>query len=190
RPIEDPAEMGSTVDEAAARVGLTRLELSQALASFVRSILSGNSRFDRFMDGDREALTTDEQAGLRVFRTKGRCSFCHAGPTLTDEEFHNTGVAWSASDSIGHFLDDGRSLVTGRDADRGSFRTPTLREVARSAPYMHDGSLATLEDVVDFYDRGGRPNPYLDVDIRPIGLTADEKTALVAFLRALNGTSN
>jgi cytochrome c peroxidase len=79
-PIEDPAGMGSTVDEAAGRVGLTRLELSQALASFVRSILAGNSRFDRFVNGSREALAADAQAGLRAFRTKGRCSFCHAEP--------------------------------------------------------------------------------------------------------------
>jgi cytochrome c peroxidase len=195
RPIEDPLEMGLLVDEAAARVGLSREELSHALASFVRSILVGDSRFDRFVDGDRDALTEDEQAGLRVFRTKGRCAFCHAGPTFTDEGFHNTGVAWSPVDPgagampgagpAGVFRDEGRWLVTGRESDRGAFKTPTLREVARTVPYMHDGSLATLEAVVDFYDKGGRPNPNLDPDIRPIGLTANEKRALVAFLRTL-----
>jgi len=195
RPIEDPLEMGLDPDEAADRVGLSREELSHGLASFVRSILVGNSRFDRFVDGDRDALTDEEQAGLRVFRTKGRCAFCHSGPTFTDEEFHNTGVAWSPDDPDvsgppaeglpGAFLDEGRWLVTGRDADRGAFKTPTLREVARTAPYMHDGSLATLETVVDFYDGGGRPNPNLDADIRPMRLTEDEKRALVAFLRAL-----
>ena len=205
RPIEDPSEMGLSADEASGRVGRSREELSQALASFVRSILIGGSRFDRFIDGDRDALTPEEQAGLRLFRTKGRCSFCHAGPTFTDEEFHNTGVAWSSTSSAsvpptgsgqvpstgsvqaGVFLDEGRWLVTGREADRGVFKTPTLREVARTAPYMHDGSLATLEAVVDFYDQGGRLNPNLGADIRPIDLTADEKRALVAFLRALAG---
>ncbi len=207
RPIEDPLEMGFDADEAAARVGISREELSHALASFVRSILIGDSRFDRFIDGDRDALTAEEQAGLRVFRTKGRCAFCHSGPTFTDEEFHNTGVAWSPHDPetagpevvreapaagltpAGRLLDEGRWLVTSREADRGAFKTPTLREVARTAPYMHDGSLATLEAVVDFYDGGGKPNPNLDADIKPIGLTVGEKRALVAFLRALGGTA-
>jgi cytochrome c peroxidase len=198
RPIADPLEMGADVDEAAARVGLSRDELSRALASFVRSLLVGGSRFDRFINGDRDALTEEEQAGLRVFRTRGRCAFCHSGPTFTDEEFHNTGVAWSPATTVGDtasarfdpaglFLDEGRWLVTAREADRGAFKTPTLREVGRTAPYMHDGSLATLEAVVDFYDGGGRPNPNLDADIRPIGLRPDEKRALVAFLRALGG---
>jgi cytochrome c peroxidase len=200
RPVADPLEMGGDVDEAAARVGLSREELSHALASFVRSILVGDSRFDRFVDGERDALTDDERAGLRVFRTKGRCAFCHSGPTFTDEEFHNTGVAWSPSDAepessqlagrSGGFLDEGRWLVTGREPDRGAFKTPTLREVARTAPYMHDGSLATLEAVVDFYDGGGRPNPNLDADVRPIGLAADERRALVAFLRSLGSSAS
>jgi cytochrome c peroxidase len=183
RPIEDPAEMGSNAVAAAARVGLTRDQLARALASYVRSILAGNSRFDRFIAGDRRALSTDAQAGLRLFRGTGNCTACHIGPLLSDEQFHNTGVAWVRD----RFLDDGRAGVSRRDADRGAFKTPTLREVARTAPYMHDGSLRTLEDVVDFYNRGGRANPALDREIRPLGLARTEKQQLAAFLRALSG---
>jgi cytochrome c peroxidase len=98
---------------------------------------------------------------------------CHIGPLLSDEQFHNTGVAWAGD----RFLDDGRVGVTGRDADRGAFKTPTLREVARTAPYMHDGSLGTLDEGGDFNDRGGRPVPDLDREIRPLGLTGTEKAA-------------
>jgi cytochrome c peroxidase len=183
RPIEDPAEMGSNAVAAAARVGLTRDQLARALASYVRSILAGNSRFDRFIAGDRRALSTDAQAGLRLFRGTGNCTACHIGPLLSDEQFHNTGVAWVRD----RFLDDGRAGVSRRDADRGAFKTPTLREVARTAPYMHDGSLRTLEDVIDFYNRGGRANPALDREIRPLGLARTEKQQLAAFLRALSG---
>ena len=97
------------------------------------------------------------------------------GPTFTDERLHNTGVAWKD----GRLADDG--------AGRGDFKTPTLREIDRTAPYMHDGSLATLEDVVEHYDRGGRVNPYLDEELRPLRLTIEEKRGLVAFLRSLSG---
>ena len=184
RPIEDPAEMGSNAIAAAARVGLTLSELSHALASYARSILAGNSSFDRYVNGDRTALSEEEQAGLRVFRGKGNCTACHIGPTFSDEEFHNTGVAFPD----GTLRDAGRFLVTGHDSDRGRFKTPTLREAARTAPYMHNGSLATLEEVIDFYDRGGRPNPGLDTEIRALRLTPLEKGSLVAFLRSLSGT--
>ena len=95
RPIEDPDEMGSSLTEAAARVGVDASELSRALSSFVRSILSGNAPFDRFINGDRDALTSDEQTGLRIFRGKGNCVSCHVGPNFSDERPHNTGVAWN-----------------------------------------------------------------------------------------------
>jgi cytochrome c peroxidase len=97
------------------------------------------------------------------------------GPNLTDEKLHNTGVAWR----------DGK--LTDIGAGQGDFKTPTLREVARTAPYMHDGSLATLEDVIDFYSGGGRANPNLDTELRPLHLSPDEKRAVVAFLRSLTG---
>jgi cytochrome c peroxidase len=174
-PIEAVDEMGSSVAAAAERVGLSRDALASALASYVRSILSGDSRFDRFTSGDRDALSSVERQGLQVFRGKGNCTACHVGPTLTDEKNHNTGVAWRS----GALVDAG--------SGGGAFKTPTLREIARTAPYMHDGSLAALTDVVEFYDGGGHRNPHLDEEIRPLRLTADEKVALVAFLETLSG---
>jgi cytochrome c peroxidase len=160
--------------------------IAQALATFVRSRLSGNSAFDRFLTGDASALGPEERRGLELFSGRARCARCHAGPLLSDEAFHNTGVAWQD----GRFLDAGRAAVTGKHADRGAFKTPTLREIARTAPYMHDGSLARLGDVIEFYDRGGRPNPNLDSEIRPLRLTAADKAQLQAFLRALNGAGS
>jgi cytochrome c peroxidase len=166
--------MGLTLGEAAERVGAGAEEISRALASFVRSILSGDSRFDRFVNGDREALSVEEQAGLQLFRGKANCVACHVGPNFTDERLHNTGIAWR----------DGK--LTDPGAGQGNFKTPTLREVARTAPYMHDGSLATLEEVIEYYDRGGNRNSNLDSEVRPLHLSADEKRNLVHFLRSLS----
>ena len=157
--------------------------LANALASYVRTILSGDSRYDRYVAGKADALNEQERLGLEVFRTKGNCVTCHLGPNLTDERFHNTGVGYQD----GQFADDGRFLVTGRSRDRGAFKTPTLRDVALTAPYMHDGSLETLERVIEDYDRGGTPNAHLDPEIRELNLSDGEKDALAAFLRTLNG---
>ena len=192
RPIQDPNEMDLALGEASARVRLPVEEISHALASYVRSILSGNAPYDRFVNGDRKALSVMAQAGLQVFRGKGNCTACHVGPTFSDERLHNTGIAWAATGSedagrAGRFLDEGRAEITGKPEDRGAFKTPTIRDVARTAPYMHDGSLATLDDVVRFYDEGGRANPNRDPELRPLRLTAKERQALVAFLRSLTG---
>jgi cytochrome c peroxidase len=183
QPIQNPDEMDLTLAEASARVMLDQATIARALASYVRSIRSGNSRFDRYTAGQTDALTAVELAGLRVFRGKGNCTACHTGPNFTDERLHNTGVSFRD----GRFDDDGHAAVSKKGADRGAFKTPTLREVARTAPYMHDGSLTTLEEVIDFYDRGGRPNPYLDPEIRPLRFATDERAALAAFLRVLSG---
>ncbi len=183
KPIQDPTEMDLTLEEASARVGLTRQEISQSLASYLRSIRSGNSALDRYMHGDAAALSDEQRRGLSVFRTKANCNACHVGPNFTDERFHNTGVAWRE----GRLVDEGRFAVSSRAEDRGAFKTPTLREIAATAPYMHDGSLATLEEVVEFYARGANPNPHLDAEIRPLELSEEEKRALVAFLRVLSG---
>jgi cytochrome c peroxidase len=182
-PILNPIEMGLTLPEIQARTGLRPEEVARAIASYVRTILDGDSRYDRYVNGDQKALSAEQKLGLAVFRSKGRCTTCHAGPNLTDEAFHNTGIAWR--DGVLH--DPGRFTVSGKPEDRGAFKVPTLREVSRTAPYMHDGSLATLEDVVDYYDRGGNANPGLDPDLRPLHLTAEEKGALVEFLRSLSG---
>jgi len=184
QPIQDPNEMDMTLPEVSRRVDMPIEEVSRSLASFVRSLLSGNSPFDRFISGDRSALSLEQQEGLQLFRGKANCTACHVGPTFSDERFHNTGVAWPE----GKLLDEGRFAVTGRVADRGAFKTPTLREIARSAPYMHDGSLVTLRDVVDYYNRGGNANPGLDTDLRPLKLTELEKNSLMAFLETLNGS--
>ena len=198
-PIEHPDELGFSVDGVVARLGrdrtyraqfraafardVTREDVARALASYIRSILAGDSPVDRYLAGSRDALSDDAQAGLRVFRGKANCTACHLGPTFSDERFHNTGVAWAG----GVLSDAGRAAVLGRTEDRGAFKTPTLRHVADTAPYMHDGTLARLEDVIDYYDRGGNPNPHLDPELRPLRLTAAEKTSLVSFLRALSG---
>jgi cytochrome c peroxidase len=174
QPIANPLEMGMKVEDAAARVGLTRDELTQALASYVRTILAGDSPYDRFLAGDRGALTSEQQAGLKLFRGKANCVACHLGPNLTDEEFHATGPAGT---------DLGRYEVSRRPEDRGAFKTPSLRQVAETPPYLHDGSLASLEAVVDFYDQGKGSDP----EIRPLRLTAEEKRQLVALLRAFTG---
>lgn len=174
-PILNPKELGMTEPEAERRTSLKIAEVTAALASYVRSIRSGDSRFDRYAAGKADALSDQERAGMSLFRGKARCILCHAGPNFTDESFHNTGIAWR----------DGALADPG--AGEGTFKVPTLREVARTAPYMHDGSLATLEDVVEYYDRGGNPNPYLDQDLRPLHLSTEEKRALVAFLKSLSG---
>lgn len=163
----------------------TLRQVALALAAYVRTIQTGDSPYDRYITGNRSALKTAARRGLDVFRGKGGCTGCHVGPTFSDEDFHNTGVAWRT----GVLTDEGRARVTRAAADRGAFKTPTLREVARTAPYMHDGSFATLAAVVDFYDRGGAPNPGLDSQLRPLKLAPGEKQNLVAFLRSLSGKS-
>ena len=183
QPIVNPREMDITLGEAASRLGLSRQEISQALASYVRTILAGNSPYDRYVAGDRSALSPEARQGLEIFRGKGNCATCHMGANLTDESFHNTGIAWrNGSDS-----DAGRFLVTHREQDRGAFKTPTLRQIAVMPPYMHDGSKATLQDVIEYYDKGGNRAPNLDPEIHPLHLTAAEKTALLALLRSFTG---
>ena len=181
KPIEDPNEMDLPIADAAQRVGLLPDEISRALATYLRSIMSGNAPYDRYVNGDRGALSKEARAGMRFFRGKGNCTACHVGPNFSDEKFHDTGIAWS-----GAFLDEGRAAITGQPADRGAFKTPTLREVEHSTPYMHDGSIDTLDAVVDYYDRGGNRHTLLDPELRPLGLSESEKRELVAFLRALS----
>jgi cytochrome c peroxidase len=190
KPIQDPNEMDLTLAEAERRLGLDATTISRALASYVRSVMSGDAPYDRFINGDRDALSQEQQRGLQIFRGKGNCTACHVGPTFSDERLHNTGVAWrdGSGGVTGVFADPGRFDVTNRPEDRGAFKTPTLREVARTSPYMHDGSFRTLEDVVNFYSDGGRRNPAQDSEIRLLRLTPAEKRALVAFLKSLSGT--
>ncbi|MEX2261347.1 MAG: cytochrome c peroxidase [Bryobacteraceae bacterium] len=192
-PIVNEKEMDLTMDEAVTRVregygeAFQRVfgrpanadDLARALATYVRTILSGDSPYDRYVGGDREALSEEARTGLRLFRGKANCVVCHLGPNLTDERFHNTG--------IGGLDDPGRYAITKQEPDRGAFKTPTLREAAGTGPYMHNGSIATLEKVIEEYDKGGKASPSLDPEMRPLKLTDAEKKALLAFLKALSG---
>jgi cytochrome c peroxidase len=156
--------------------------VAQAIAAYERTILSGNSAYDHFSAGDKSALSPDAQRGLVIFEGKARCVRCHAGFNFTDESFHNLGVGMNRENP-----DLGRHTVTQLETDKGAFKTPTLRDVAARGPYMHDGSLASLEDVVAFYNQGGSQNPWLSKEIRPLNLTGGEQVDLVAFLNALTG---
>jgi len=201
QPIENEREMGLALEEALARlgaeagysesfagaypVGLSRDNLARALAQFVRRQVLGDSPVDRFRSGgERAALTPLQRTGLWVYESKGGCWRCHVGPNFTDEGFHNTGVG--AVDGVPA---PGRFAVTGAEADLGRFKTPTLRGVALTAPYMHDGSLATLREVLELYRRGGRPNPNLDPLLAPVELSDHEVDALVAFLEGLSAAA-
>lgn len=200
KPIENPLEMDLSLDEAVGRITADAdyaaafqevfqaspepRHLAMALATYVRTIVSGDSRYDRYLAGEADALNAAERRGLELFRGKASCVVCHLGPNLTDEDFHNTGVGWDE----GSAHDLGRAEFTTEELDNGAFRTPTLREVASTGPYMHDGSLKTLEDVVDFYSDGGKSNPYLDSEVLRLDLTPAEKADLVSFLHTLNGT--
>jgi cytochrome c peroxidase len=166
--------------------------LGDALASFQRSLVFVDSRFDRYLfDGDTNALNAAEVRGWKLFTgTRTNCAGCHT-PALSggrdvraafrDHRFHNIGVGYAN----GEMQDLGRYEHTSSPPDWGAFLTPSLRNVGLTSPYMHDGSIRTLEEVVDFYVRGGNPNPNLDVTITPLRLTAVEQADLVAFLRSL-----
>ena len=199
RPITEPTEMGMSLDQVVRRLrklpawravfrrtlgdDVRESGLARALAAYVRSIRAGESRFDAAMLGENFALTDVEQRGLELFQGRARCARCHSGALLTDESFHNTGVAWRTGEPV----DSGRALVTRRATDIGAFKTPTLRQIGTTAPYMHDGSLRTLSEVIEFYDGGGHPNPHRDPELRPLGLSATEKSSLLAFLGVLDG---
>jgi cytochrome c peroxidase len=179
--------------------------MAKAIATFERvAALSGNSRYDKYNAGDNKALSDSEKRGLVLFgltlnsdddfrpgvtRQKAKCSLCHVGFNFTDEQFHNLGVGWN--EKTGRFSDLGRWAIdpigAKVDANLGAFKTPTLRDVEKTAPYMHDGSMATLEQVVEHYDKGGNPNPSLDTDMTKLNLTAQEKADVVAFMKALTG---
>jgi cytochrome c peroxidase len=162
-----------------------------ALAAFERTILSGNSAFDQYRyQGRKDALSAAQIRGLAIFTDpkKGNCSACHTiGPDFalfTDNGFHNTGEGVGTD---GEFSDKGRFEVTRLDVDKGAFKTPTLRGVAVSGPYMHDGKLKTLKEVVDFYAGGGNSNPYLDKRISTIQLSGRDRSDLVEFMKSLTG---
>lgn len=156
--------------------------VGKAIAAYVRTILSGNSPYDRFRAGDKQALSLAAQRGLALFEGKAQCVRCHAGFNFTDEGYRNIGVGMDKDKP-----DLGRFVVTKNETDKGAFKTPTLRDVAKRGPFMHDGSEKTLADVVAFYNKGGVKNPWLSGEIRPLGLTEREQANLVEFMKALTG---
>jgi len=166
-------------------------KVTAALASFERTLISGNSPFDQYeFAGNKNALTPAAIRGLAIFRDpkRGNCATCHTIGTnyalFTDGKFHNIGVGVNDE---GELTDLGRYDETKLEVDKAAFKTPTLRNVAKTAPYMHDGSLKTLKDVVDFYAGGGNSNPYLDKEIKAIHLAGQERADLVEFLKSLTG---
>ncbi len=207
-PIADPLEMNQTHDVSVSKIShdpayksrfaeafipgdVTLETIEKCLASFERTLLSGNSPFDRYQyAGDKQALSPAAIHGLSLFMDphKGNCAVCHTIDAryalFTDGKFHNTGAGITGD---GAFTDLGRNSQTNLDVDKGAFKTPTLRNVALTAPYMHDGSMRTLSDVIDFYAGGGNSNPELDKNIHPLNLTASDRADLVSFLASLTG---
>jgi len=193
-PIIAPDEMAQPMDKLIARLSakrdyvrafakafpgdprVTEENLKKALATYERTLVSPPTRFDRFVECAADALSAQETEGFRLFAGKAGCSNCHAGWAFTDYAFYDIGLASE---------DRGRGAVLRIDKAEHAFKTPSLREVSRRAPYMHDGSLATLRDVVRHYAGGITDRPTLPVDLRRISLDATEQEALVAFLKTL-----
>lgn len=158
--------------------------VSQALAAFMRTIVSTDSPWIRFRNGDSSALSEAAQRGYTLFNEKAGCAKCHTGALLTDLQYHNVGIGMAAETP-----DVGRFSVTKEERDTGAFKTPTLLDISRSAPYFHNGSVATLEEAVDQMLAGGLPNPRLDTaNLQPVSLTSQERAELLQFLRELTVT--
>ena len=170
----------SAFDVAFGKGEITTLKIEQALATFERSIVSGEAPFDRWVRGDQTAINAAAKRGFVLFNGKANCAACHSGWAFTDVSFHDIGVA--KNDDIGR----GRLFPTSVKLQY-AFKTPTLRDVARRRPYMHDGSLPTLEDVIDLYNRGGIDRPSRDDEIHQLNLPESEKADLIAFLQTLSG---
>lgn len=157
--------------------------VGKAIASFERTLVTPNSRFDQYSQGNKEALNDSEKRGLILFVSKASCTQCHKGKNFSDDGFHNLGVP-----KVGPLKNDlGRFDVTKMNDDRGKFKTPTIRNISLTAPYMHNGALTTLEDVVQFYNEGGGKHRNKDDKLLPLGLTPREEGDLVAFMKALTG---
>jgi cytochrome c peroxidase len=160
---------------------VTRPRIELALATYERTIVAGQAPFDRWIMGDKAAISAPAKRGFQIFNGKAHCSNCHSGPSFTDGSFQDIGTA--VDDDLGR----GRLFPTSEKL-RYAFKTPTLRDVTRRAPYMHDGSVATLQDVIELYDKGGIDRPSRSPLIKPLLLTAAEKEDLIAFLQTLTGT--
>lgn len=201
-PVENPIEMGNTHDSMIATISgiggyapyfqeafgtpeVTTDRVAKAIADYERTRMSGNSPYDRWKAGDENAVSDQVKLGDELFFDKAGCNQCHLGYNFTDTLFHNLGVGYDADS--GSFADAGRFEITQNESETGAFKTPTIREASSRAPYMHDGSVATLREVVELYNRGGEANPHLDPKIQPLNLTEEEIDALVAMMESLDG---
>ena len=189
-PIENPIEMNMKLADVVAKLNkiegyrsqfqqifgtdVTSDGIAKAIAAYERTILSGDAPYDHYKAGDKKAMSEAAVRGMELFFGKAHCSACHSGANFTDNAFHNIGV--------GEVSDKGRQVVSKLGGDTGAFKTPTLREIARTAPYMHDGSIKTLEEVVKHYNKGGKANDYLDEEIYELELTDAEIKDLVTFM--------
>ena len=198
-PIGSPAEMNMPLDRMVEHLraipgyapmferaypgeGVSQATVAKAIASFERTVVSTTSPFDRWRRGDESAVDASAKRGFELFQGKARCTLCHQGFNFTDNGFHNIGVR-----SLGDAEDEGRFAHRKLKVLKGAFKTPTLRDIALTGPYMHNGMYRTLEEVVDHYDRGGDAKDNLSPNIQPLGLTAQEKRDLVAFMQSLTG---
>jgi cytochrome c peroxidase len=198
-PVTDPNEMGTTPKAAADAIakiagyqplferafGDSKVDfqrITYAIATFERTILSGNSAYDRYVNGDKHALSPSAKRGLQIFERTGECTECHNGFNLTNEKFASLGIGPDQ-----HPPDLGVAEISKKSRDEGKFKVPTLREVVHTGPYMHDRRDKTLDDVLEFYRKGGQPSRYLDSRIAPFFLDAAAKADLTAFLESLNG---
>lgn len=196
-PIQNPIEMKMTLDEVVAKLNnisgykdqfqkvfgtdVTKEGIAKAIAAFERTVLSGDAPFDKFKNGDATALSEAAQRGLRLFFGKANCSACHTGHSFTDFAYHNIGLESE---------DVGRKAISNLAGDHGAMKTPTLRDIAKTGPYMHNGSLKTLEEVVQHYNKGGNGNPYQDEEIYALKLTPEEIADIVTFMTEGLASSN
>ncbi|MGV3522697.1 MAG: cytochrome-c peroxidase [Candidatus Sericytochromatia bacterium] len=195
-PITNPLEMNESLDRVVAKLEadtfyrtrfrevfqspVTPQGIASALASFERALTLQASPYERYANGEIDSLDPEAMEGMGVFGRRAHCATCHKGVQFTDHQFHNIGVGFDRPNP-----DPGRQAVTGHPADHGAFRTPSLKQLHLTGPYMHDGSQRSLEEVVDYYDRGGHANPNLSNEMGPLDLSAQEKQQLLAFLRTL-----
>lgn len=198
-PIQNPIEMAETHENVVSKLKKikgyqqqfravfgTEVNLqgiAEAIAAYERTIVSANSVFDKYVMGDPKAMDDAAVRGMALFKGKARCILCHNSSNFTDNRFHNLGVP-----QVGSLKEDlGRFDVSRAERDKGAFKTPTLRSIVETAPYMHDGVFKTLEEVIEFMNNGGGANPNLSPLVKPLNLTPEEKADLVAFLNALTG---
>lgn len=189
-PIQNPIEMKMTLEEVIPKLNkiagykeqfqkvfgtdVTEVGVAKAIAAFERTVLSGDAPYDKFKAGDKTALSEAAQRGMKLFFGKANCSACHSGPNFSDSAFHNIGL---------ESADEGRFVISKMGGDKGAMKTPTLREIAKSGPYMHNGSLKTLEEVVAHYVKGGNNNPAQDEEIFPLKISKEDEADLVTFMK-------